>query len=64
MHKPDAPSSGGWLFIPYATIWVSVLIVAVASDGSPAGLVGSFAEALVLSFIVWWVIAAAFPHGE
>ncbi|HEV2072374.1 MAG TPA: hypothetical protein VGR29_01915 [Thermomicrobiales bacterium] len=65
MHKPSAPSIGGWLFILYMTTVVGGLISAMASDGSPAAFAGSFAAALVLSFIVRGVGAVAIrPRGS
>ena len=65
MHKPGAPSIGGWLFILYMTIVVGGLIAAMASDDSPAGFTSSFAAALVLSFIVWGVGPSPSDHmGE
>lgn len=65
MHKPGAPSIGGWIFILYMTTVVGGLIAAMASDVSPAAFAGSFAVALVLSFIVWGVGAVAIrPRGS
>jgi hypothetical protein len=62
MMRPGKPSPGGWLVIGYATVVLGVLISAMAGDGTPVGFAASFAAALVLSFVLWWLVALRPPR--
>ena len=62
MRRPGKPSLGGWLVIGYATVWLGTGISAVAGDGTVVGIEVSFAEAFVLSCVLWWLLALRGPR--
>ena len=62
MRRPGKPSLGGWLAIGYATVWLGTGISWMAGDGTVVGIEVNFAEAFVLSCVLWWLLALCGPR--